>query len=154
VPVKDVNAATASGRVDNNANVIHGAATDSRAAFTVHDWRADISPRVRRSSRKRALKVRNTCPRSLPPTSRAIRSEAHTRSATGSDNRSCKASSDCEKEPLARYSASNSRNAIRSDAGPRRDRSATASGNANPARTAEASWSTASGQACCRALVC
>ena len=66
------------------ASTTHGAATASRAALTVQPCRVSSSARVRASSRRNADRVRSSRPRSLPPTSRAIRSDSTIRSPTGS----------------------------------------------------------------------
>ena len=72
------------GRSDSSARTIHGAATASRAALTVQPCRVSSSARVRASSRRNAERVRSSRPRSVPPTSRAIRSDSTIRSPTGS----------------------------------------------------------------------
>ncbi len=74
----------------------------SRAALTVQLCRASNSDRDRASSRRKVDSARNNRPRSLPPTSRAIRSASINRSATGSDRRALSKSNDSENLPVAR----------------------------------------------------
>ena len=95
-------ACTDSGRVDSIARTTQGAATASRAALTVHDWRVSISARVRASSRRKVDRVRSNRPRSLPPTSRAIRIDSTSRSPTGSLSRSLRRSRQSWNRPVRR----------------------------------------------------
>src|SRR5699024_1704625 len=94
-------ACAAWGRVAMRASTTHGAARARRAAFTVQDWRASSSARVRASSRRKAESVRSRPPRSVPPTSRVIRSASTIRSPTGSARRIFRRSKLAAKSPLA-----------------------------------------------------
>ena len=68
----------------NRSRTTHGAANASLAALTVQPCRVSNSARVRASSRRNCESVRSSRPRSVPPTSRASRSDSMMRSATGS----------------------------------------------------------------------
>ena len=116
-----------------NASVTHGAAAASRAALTVQPCRASSSPRVRASSRRNADSVRSSRPRSVPPTSRASRSDSTMRSATGSASRSFSASS-AVAEPAGRpvVGGERARTPARTAAGPRSPSWASASGSEQP----------------------
>ena len=102
MPAGRLYAWTESGRVHSSASTTHGAATASRAALTVQPCRVSSSARVRASSRRKVDKVRSSRPRSLPPTSRAMRSDSTSRSATGSLSRSLSRSRHSWKRPVAR----------------------------------------------------
>ena len=139
--------ATDSGRSASSTSTIHGAATASRAALTVQPCRVSSSARVRASSRRKADSVRSSRPRSLPPTSRAIRSDSTSRSPTGS--------AEPVLEPVEAVVEPAGRPVVLGERGERRpqlrrpaDRRAVPAppGSDSPARTAEARLSTASGQ--------
>src|SRR5699024_9449833 len=93
---------TDSGRVDRRASTIHGAATASRAALTVHDCRVSSSLRVRASSRRKDDSVRSSDPRSDPPTSRAIRRDSTGRAPAGSASRVLSRSRQSLRRPVVR----------------------------------------------------
>ncbi len=91
----------------------------TRAATSVHDWRACTSLRMVRSSRRNVPSVRSTWPSSRPPTRWAMTSVATTRSAVGSASAIPSRSSAPTKSPEMRWSATSA-----AERGPERDRSA------------------------------
>ena len=76
------------------------AATPSRAALRIHDWRATTSDRSAASSLRYAASPRSTDVTSLPPTSRAMRKVSRMRSAIGSASVALRRSRQWTKLPV------------------------------------------------------
>ena len=92
----------AAGCVAIRQSTNQGATHESRAAFTVQDWRARSSERVRALSRRKIAQRAQQLPRSEPPTSRAIFNASIMVSATGSERYSFRRFSDGTNSPDAR----------------------------------------------------